>query len=290
MRYIDTTGCFAHPRYRGVRMLPDDGESSCAERESRFVRRPIKVFNARERVPAPSLADNGFTLLRSRTGARDLYDKETVTRVFFPECAALVEQLTGCESTRILQIQYRNQARAEGMEYRNARLGRTDPYETKFHMDASAEAEFALDAIANGQHFRIYTLWRSADLENNIRMMPLALCDINSLNSEDMVYAGYFARRNPPRKRYSYRLIHNVAQRWYYFPDMTPEEVLIHKQYDTLCEQLNLRGVPHGAVEDPASPVNFPSRETVEVRVLARFGKETDKLARLRRFHADIPD
>ena len=87
---------------------------------------------------------------------------------------------------------------------------------------------------------------------------------------------------------YGYRLIHSPSQRWHYFPGMSPDEVLVHKQYDTMQECPSHRGVFHGSVHDPTTRPGAPPRETIEVRVLALFHEETEKVARIRRFQSRI--
>jgi hypothetical protein len=62
---------------------------------------------------------------------------------------------------------------------------------------------------------------------------------------------------------------YNPAHRWYYFRDMSPEEVLVFKAHDT-DRRRSIR-VPHSAFTDPTCAAGVPTRASVEMRGLALF-------------------
>ena len=270
-------------------MPPPETVQDHDERVSMHVHRPIQVSSGRGLDAATSLVQNGFALVNHPTRVRDFYDEKTIGAVFFRECVQLCKQLTGCHATRVWQFQYRNDASVKKTKPSRSVRARVDAYETLFHIDVTPYSELQLDVFANGRHFQIYNFWRSCSLDRNIETMPLALCDMQSVNPEELVFAEFFARREPPLRGYGYRVIHSASQRWYYFPGMAPGEVLVHKQYDTMPDRANLRGVLHGAIHDPTTRDGAPPRESIEVRILALFHEETDKLTRVRRFQSEIP-
>ncbi|KAI1844138.1 hypothetical protein JX265_011032 [Neoarthrinium moseri] len=67
---------------------------------------------------------------------------------------------------------------------------------------------------------------------------------------------------------------HNSNQKFYYQKDMTPDEVLLLKCYDSFGEgqPLGKKGIavrtPHTAFVDPATPEDAPGRQSIEVRCL----------------------
>ena len=284
---IQTTGRFVDPRYRGRRMPPaewvDDGE-----RASMFVRHAIRVADARAVGETPELAAHGFTLARHLTRIADFHDASQIPTLF-EESRELVRQLTGCVACSVLNYQYRNSPPGTWKGDRKTLRAPMVRQEPLFHSDVTPYAELPLDGVADDRHFRIYTLWRNCDPEHPVQTMPLAVCDVRSVMPEDVVLADSLDRKAPPRVGYSYRLVHRPSQRWHYFPAMTVDEVLVHKQYDTLEEASHRRGVFHGAVADPAAGPDAPPRLTVELRLMALFEEETAKLARIRRFHAELP-
>jgi hypothetical protein len=60
---------------------------------------------------------------------------------------------------------------------------------------------------------------------------PLALCDARSLKPTDLVDT---ERRAQDHTGEIQLAVHNPAQRWYYYPDMRPDEVLLFKTFDSI--------------------------------------------------------
>ena len=290
--FVDATGSFANGRYRGVRMPPPEWVPDADERSSMYQRKPIRVYNARLLEPTPSLDRNGFTLADAETAVTDLHDQDAVTTRFYDECTQLVRRLTGCSGTRVTQHQYRNGYNGlpagHPQGHRPTANGSPGGYGGT-HADISPYAENRWDEFVDGRHCAMFNVWRSTDLEHDIEVMPLSVCDMQTVAFDDMVAADAWGGIVPRRKLVSYRLAYNPAQRWYYFPRMTPNETLVFKQYDTRQEIPNLRTTYHGAIADPNTPDDAPLRETIEVRVLALFDKDTDREARRARFQAQVP-
>ena len=258
------------------------------ERATMFVRRPIRVANGRSVAESPDLASHGFALARHATRISDFHDAAQIPTLF-EESRELVRLLTGCVACTVLNYQYRNSPPGTWTGDASALRVPMVRDEPLFHTDVTPYAELPLDSASRNRHFRIFTLWRNCDPEHPVRTMPLAVCDLRSVVPEDVVLADSLDRKDPPRVGYSYRLVHRPTQKWHYFPAMTVNEVLVHKQYDTLEEAPHRRGVFHGAVADPTVGPDAPPRLTVELRLMALFGEETEKIARIRRFHAELP-
>ena len=97
--------------------------------------------------------------------------------------------------------------------------------------------------------------------------VPLAVCDASSVAPADeietevvMAYPGREAIRT-----HTMLCRANPAQRWLWFGDMTPDEVLVFKSYDS--EAGLARRVAHSAFELPAGEQGI----SAETRVLALF-------------------
>ncbi len=93
---------------------------------------------------------------------------------------------------------------------------------------------------------------------------PLALADASSIRPEHLVATDQVF---PDRVGEIYQLAYDPAQRWYYAPAMTPDEVLLIKGWDSLNDG-RARFTPHGAFELPDTPADAPARESIEVRTL----------------------
>ncbi len=293
-QFIDTRANFAHSRHRGFRapnrytaQHPDDLKTLGATER-------LVVRNARLLDPAPTLDSHGFQLVVAPTEL-DLLDTATVTEQYYRECREMLRKATGCDEVR-----------GGGHEYRNGFGGRTGPagvkptpngsggaYAMGIHSDMCAAVENGFRRIVPDQrHFQSINIWRSVKPGETVQMMPLAVCDMRSVAPRDIVFGDGTNTGDirQYRKVVDQRLIHSPRQRWYYFPNMTADEALLFRQYDTRQEELNLRTVFHTAVADPASPPDAPPRYTIEVRMQAIYGKEADKAARVARFQAQIPN
>jgi len=63
---------------------------------------------------------------------------------------------------------------------------------------------------------------------------------------------------------------HSSVHRWWYFPKMTPEDVLLLKTYESETDG-RARFLGHSAFEDPNTASDAPVRESIEIRTMAFF-------------------
>ncbi|CAK0757731.1 hypothetical protein CCP1ISM_7790001 [Azospirillaceae bacterium] len=63
---------------------------------------------------------------------------------------------------------------------------------------------------------------------------------------------------------------HSDSHKWWYFPKMTPEQVILLKTYDSEQDG-RARFVGHSAFEDPTTREGAPMRESVEIRTICFF-------------------
>ncbi|KAJ9133114.1 hypothetical protein NKR19_g9178 [Coniochaeta hoffmannii] len=107
--------------------------------------------------------------------------------------------------------------------------------------------------------FQMINVWKP--LRGPLRDWPLAMCDIRSVDTNDMqrldeVHTEDFLE--------SYQIQYNEGQKWWYLSEQRPDEVLVFKGADS-----EIRGaVPHGSFCDPRCPEDEPKRESIECRVL----------------------
>merc|ERR1719181_658760 len=64
-----------------------------------------------------------------------------------------------------------------------------------------------------------------------------------------------------------------AAHRWFYYPHMLKEEVLLFKQFDSDPARSS-RFTFHSSFTDPNVAASLPKRESVEVRAMAIFIEE----------------
>ena len=109
-------------------------------------------------------------------------------------------------------------------------------------------------------------MWRA--INQPIQSNPLALADARSVAASDLLTA---ERRYPHRVGETYQLTYNPAHRWFYFPEMTRDEALVFKVYDSREGRTGAihTHTLHSAIRP--SPADAPPRQSIEVRTFAFF-------------------
>ncbi len=263
--------------------MPADSEVSVSEQRKLYLRKPIRIHDARS-LPGsrtPSLDEEGFGLVVSSVEL-DYRNLDAVITSFYEHCVSIIKDTTGCIEAKVLEHQFR-----DGVG--DGPVGKGH-YATTVHADFSPYIEEVTD-VPKDRHFGLFNIWRSIDFEQEIEVMPLAVCDRRTVLAEDIVYSDARRLTAHGARLIDCRLIHDVAHGWYYFPRMTADEVLIFRQYDTRYEQAALRATFHTAFEDPNTRDGAPLRRTIEARVMAVFAdKDPDPKSRKARFQAQVPN
>ena len=108
-----------------------------------------------------------------------------------------------------------------------------------------------------------------------IRRDPFAVCDASTVAEEDLVGK----RANLPKGKGTFENVSsgqgfetwgayaNSKHKWYYQSNMTPEEVMFVKCYDSKKDG-RARRSPHSAFVDPKTKNDPRPRESIEVRCL----------------------
>jgi hypothetical protein len=110
-----------------------------------------------------------------------------------------------------------------------------------------------------------FNVWKP--IHRVVEEYPLAMCDVTSAPPEDF-FKLYLRYRDRTGENYIMR--HSNSHKWWYFPQMTPEKVILLKTYDS---EMDGRAcfVGHTAFEDPTTKPDAPVRESVEIRTIAFF-------------------
>jgi hypothetical protein len=113
-----------------------------------------------------------------------------------------------------------------------------------------------------GRRFAIINLWRP--IGSTIESWPLAMLDGRTLDTEDLVASDLIY---PDKVGETYAVIHRARHRWFYFPRLQPDEVVLLKIYDSQTDG-PVRLSAHTAFEDPTSRPDAPARRSIELRAL----------------------
>jgi hypothetical protein len=116
--------------------------------------------------------------------------------------------------------------------------------------------------------FAVINVWRP--IKGPVETSPLAVCDARSIAFADWVAQDLIYQ---DRVGETYAITYNPAHRWFYFPRMRTDEVLLIKCYDSK-EDGRARFAAHTAFDDPTTPPGAAPRESIEIRTLAFFPPE----------------
>lgn len=229
-----------------------------------YERHRVRIENARGMEF--SLEREGFRLASHPTQMRDFYDEDEVRRVYFRELEELVKRETGCTRVHIFD----HTRRAGDEETRESRKVKgpvrhvhndytewSGPQRVRDLLPAEAEELLK-------HRFQVVQVWRA--VRGPILSSPLAICDARSIAPRDLIAT---ARVYPNRRGEIYHVAYNPAHKWFYFPEMTRDEALVFKCYDS-CNDV-ARFTIHSAFTDPTTPAGAPPRESMEARLLCFF-------------------
>ncbi len=231
-------------------------------------RHSVLIRDLRPLAGALSLEREGFELRRHPTAVRDLYDDDALEQVYYPEIEALLRALTGASRVVVFDATRRSDGGAGARNRDGARgpairvhVDYTENSGPQRVKDLMGEAEAARLAASGAWIIQI-NVWRP--IRGPVERSPLALADAASVRPEDLIATDQVF---PDRVGEIYHLAHHPAQRWYYAPRMTPDEMLLIKGFDSLTDG-RARFTPHGAFDLPDTPAEAPPRESIEVRTL----------------------
>ena len=229
----------------------------------------VVIDDARALAEPLDLDRQGFAAMRHPTAVRDFYDDDEVRRIYYPEMEALVCSITGASKAIVFDHTIRvddeeKQAclkvRAPVKNVHNDFTTRSAPQRVRDLLPAD-EAEARL-----GKRYGSINVWRP--IHGPVETKPLVICGYESIDEKDWVAS----ERHYPDGRIGgiYYLVHNPQQRWYYFPRMEREEVVLLKCFDSLTDG-TARWTAHGSFDDPNSPAGATPRESIEIRTLMFF-------------------
>lgn len=228
----------------------------------------VPIRDMREIADTLSIDREGFELLRHTTAVEDLYDDAAVHNQYYPEIEALLRHRFDADRVVIFDVTRRSD---DGTGARN-RDGLRGPAR-RVHVDYTLKSgpqrvkdilgESEAQRLAtSGAHIIQVNAWRP--IRGPVQRAPLALADASSIRPEELIATDQVF---PDRVGEIYHLVHAPSQRWYFAPQMTPDEVLLIKGWDSQ-EDGRARFTPHGAFELPDTDESAPPRESIELRAL----------------------
>lgn len=226
--------------------------------------RTMRINNGRTNIDDFTLPTHGFKLLARRTAVGDFFDEDELLKIYYPETEKLIKEQSGgqrvyvfdhtlrtADESRLAERWIRNPVHGVHNDYTE----RSAPQRVRDFLPEEA------DALLAGRYGIIQT-WRP--LNKPVESEPLALIDGSTIPEVGFIP---YQRRYKDRTGETYHISYSEEHRWYYFPRMTRDEVIVFKVFDT-DPGAGVRFTAHSAFTDPTSPPNANIRESIEMRAL----------------------
>jgi hypothetical protein len=251
----------------------------------------VKIRNARPFQQRLGFHSHGFVIERHPSRVDDFFDKPQVEAIYPAEAAAIVRQMTG--ATRVVPMGWMIRTSGDLTKFQRQATGYThqggvQPPAAEAHVDFAPDRAHRLartlyeKAVPGGPGFSRFianSLWRAFSAPP--QDWPLALCDGNSVDPDEGVNntlvvvdalptpeaaVGKWPGEEQLPAASIFRF--NPRHRWWYYPDMTRDEVLLFKFHDS--DHSTAWRTPHTAFHD-TSRADARVRESIEFRSVAYF-------------------
>ena len=258
------------------------------------------------------LDESGFELLECRTKDRtlDFLDSQLVINSYYDECAGIVRENTGANyvmpfdhnirsasgkkskkklsggqevqgPAHVVHGDYTLRSAPDRINQLSQRPTRNDTLSSMMDKDKRLISKTLLNEILAGRRYAIINLWRnirSIPVETN----PIALCNASTVSKQDLVV---FEIHYSERIGENYFSKHNEKHEWFFYPNMTIDEALLIKQWDShgdlpasieKVSSTRTTAKPctfsfHSAFEPSNVRVDAADRWSIEVRCVAIF-------------------
>jgi hypothetical protein len=251
----------------------------------------VRVRDARPMQDRFTLDSHGFVLAKAPSKVTDFSDKAEVDATYPAEVVETVRRLTGATRVAPMGWMVRTSGEIAPVEpgpggY--SHQGGVQPPAGEAHVDMTPDrAENLANAIyartfPDGPGFKRFiasSLWRA--FSPPPQDWPLAVCDGNTVRPDEGTPNTMFVVDKLPSREEMFAEMPGEARamaaavfryspdhRWWYFSNMTRDEVLMFKFHDS--DRSRAWRTPHTAFHDPTFP-DARVRESIEFRTVAFF-------------------
>jgi hypothetical protein len=241
---------------------------------------PTQIENGRNRgadlTEAERFERDGFVILEHATAVRD-WDHE-VSAIYHSEIETIIRNRL-YPGVRV-EVQQGPGVVRRGRETNN-------DYAGGIHSDGPLTAAYYAENVAafagpqaerwwlaqyerpEVRAFVQIDFWRTTNMRERLRHMPLALCRPASIETSDIIPTEMIGIAPDGNKSRHLVLRFNAGQEWFYFPEMAPDELLAFKlcEFSKDDESAPPQNVFHTAFADPETPEDAEHRQSCEHRV-----------------------
>jgi hypothetical protein len=240
----------------------------------------IPIRDARPIAHELSLDREGFELIRQKSSCEGLHDPEVVREKYMDEMVPFIKDYfnaswvvprrSGTYMRRSAGTALpKNGWNSSELLREPGGLAHIDYPPIAGPMIAAAENQVQGIPIRPYSRMMIIQAWRA--LSPPPQDFPLAFCDASTLAPSDISVVEYVSNlRNEANSVSKTTVIHrDEKQRWYYFPDMLPDELILFKGYDS--DTHYAPRAAHSAFDNRRAQPGAHPRESIEGRFFVYF-------------------
>jgi hypothetical protein len=225
---------------------------------------------------ALSLHTGGFACVRMPTAYASETDANVLRTAYLDEMAPKIQEMLG--ASRVVPRRNAVYVRASGAttlvdSYNASGLPANFTHIDFAHSDPPrlAKLEDQIQGLESKPYSRMMVIQVWRPVTPPPQDFPLAVCDGRTIGEEDVVeQIAQVGDENIEGNVFrTLKVRFNPAQRWYFFPDMDPDEVIMFKGYDS--QPGAAWRVPHSAFDDRARSPHAQPRRSVEARYFVYF-------------------
>ena len=232
----------------------------------------VTVHDGWHRASSFSVDKEGFSLHPFSTSFSSWDSDDQVTKQFYPEIESFLQKTQGAKRVLIFDHTIRSKTNVGKKLTQETNTSQRAPV-TLVHCDYTSESgPLRVHQLLGSEapsllsrRVAFFNVWKP--IRRVVEEHPLAMCDVTSSPSSDF-FKLHLRYRDRDGENYVMR--HNERHKWWYFPGMTPEQVILLKTFESEGDG-RARFVGHSAFSDPNSRVDAPFRESVEIRTIAFF-------------------
>jgi hypothetical protein len=233
--------------------------------EGNYVMQPVTIHDGRHSGRNYQLDVEGFVFINSPSVVKNYFDEDEITDVYYAEVKDMVAAAAGASRVEIFD----HTRRAASDTVRKEKTVREPA--SIIHNDYTAKSgvrrleDYLKDHPDKetdllDRPFAVINVWRS--IAGTVENHPLAMCDADSVAPGDLVSV---TRQAKDRIGEIQLAVHNENHRWTWFPDMSGDEVILFKTFDSIDDG-RARFTIHTSFDDPNAPADARVRESIEVR------------------------
>lgn len=222
----------------------------------------VTIRNVRPMVDQLSLDKEGFVLVQHENSCASQRDTGIVRDRYLEEMIPFIKEYFNASwvvprrDGVVVRSGERSVPGAKGI----AGVAHIDYAPISARMVAARQSQLQGIPIRSYSRLMIIQAWRA--LSPPPQDVPLAICDASSVLDTDIVVHDYSSENGAEWK--SAVLHYSPGYRWYYFPEMTSDELLLFKGYDSV-ENLNAQAA-YAAFDNRRAHPNAEPRESIEAQ------------------------